>query len=315
MRTLPMLAIAIMVVAVVPWWGVTQAQPRTFRDCAQCPEMVELPAGAFTMGAAPGEEERENVPPPFRGRSGPQQRMTIGPSFALGKFEVTRGEYAAFVAATNRASAEGCYVFEAGRWRKQPERNWRNPGFEQTDRDPVVCVSWDDADAYVKWLAASTGKNYLLPSDVEGEYAARGGATTAWFWGDGKDEACSYGNFADRKTAAKLNWANDPETTFACADDFSYTAPVGSFKPNGFGLYDMLGNVWEWTGDCWADDLSEVARNRTAAASPYASACPDRVYRGGAWYGAPWDTRAAVRVRAIAKFASIYLGFRVARAP
>src|SRR5207248_2771251 len=129
----------------------------TFRDCVDCPQMVVVPAGRFTMGVVSREEEREGLPDNLRGRSVPQHSVAIRQAFAVGKYDVTREEYEMFAAATNRADADSCYTLNsAGQFVQTKGPGWRNPGFTQTSRDPVVCVSWDDAQAYLAWLSQKT---------------------------------------------------------------------------------------------------------------------------------------------------------------
>lgn len=285
-----------------PWLG---------KDCPQCPDMVSIPLGSFTMGAPPGEEEREKLPQQFQGRASPRRAVTISQRFSLGRYEVTRAQYSAFAAATGRASDLSCYAYGTdGKWVDQPGLSWLNPGFPQSDSDPVVCVSWNDAMAYVEWLSRTTGKTYRLPSETEWEYAARAGTGTARHWGDGRNEACRFANVADLTAAQKLNWKNDPDNVFQCSDNFTWTAPVGRFQPNGFGLYDMLGNVWEWVEDCWNDNYQGASSGQEARRG---GNCGLRVARGGGWGSVPRNVRAANRSRDPAGNRNSSLGFRVAR--
>ena len=141
-----------------------------FRDCPGCPEMVVVPGGSFMMGSPPGEAGRFN-------NEGPQHRVVIGRPFAVGVFEVTRGEFERFAEGTDHPSGGACWWWdeEQGRAIQRQDRNWRDPGFEQTDRHPVVCVNWEDAQSYVGWLSKKTGHAYRLLSESEWEYAARNG--------------------------------------------------------------------------------------------------------------------------------------------
>ena len=192
------LAVALMV-TLAQALAQTPAPGRSFRDCSNgCPEMVVVPQGSFTMGAPAGEEERENLPNQRRGRAVPQHLVTIRHKFAIGKFDVTRDEYAQFVAETNRPDPDSCITVNAsGTDFIATNGNWHSPGFPQTGRDPVVCVSWDDAQAYVAWLSAKTGHVYRLPTEAEWEYAARAGTTTARYGSDNPAEICRYTNVAD----------------------------------------------------------------------------------------------------------------------
>ncbi|MCW5748096.1 MAG: formylglycine-generating enzyme family protein [Alphaproteobacteria bacterium] len=305
--------LGLMLVLALPWPA--QAQ-RIYRDCPQCPEMVSIPAGSYWMGAPAGEEERENVPPQMRGRSAPQRAVRIEYTFSLGRYEVTREEFGAFVQATGYQTGTSCWGLQpGGKYVEQRGLDWRNPGFPQTARDPVVCVSWADARAYIDWLGRITGKNfYRLPSEAEWEYAARAGKTTARYWGDGPDGACQYANVADLTAAGRYSFVSTPENIFVCSDGYAYTAPVGQFRANAFGLYDMLGNVWEWTGDCWGDDLSRAPLNGSFRGSQgYPGDCSKRVTRGGSFSFHPKFVRAATRFWGFWGYRHDSVGFRVAR--
>ena len=204
----------------------------------------------------------------------PQREVTIAAPFAIGKFEVTFTEWETCVA------NEGCIA------NKSPDdRGWGK------GRRPVINVSWNEARQYVEWLSAMTGKTYRLLTEAEWEYAARAGSTTAYSWGDEVGE-----NNANCK-GCKSEW------------DGKQTAPVGSFEPNGFGLYDMHGNVSEWVQDCHVD-YSKAASDGSAA--PETPGCI-RVLRGGSWSLNQRLMRAAVRLREVPRFASIIIGFRVGR--
>ncbi len=295
--------------------------PKEFRDnCpanAICPEMVLIPHGSFQMGTTDEELERENVPKEYRGWEKPRHPVTIGADFYLGKYAVTLGEFKAFVHSRGPRPAGGCYNWEERREGKfslqfKQDRVWDHPGFPQTDRDPVVCVSYDDAVAYVDWLNLVTGtKAYRLPSEAEWEYAARAGTTTSRFWGDARDPACRFANVADLSLAKHDGIETpDPERYFNCSDGFVFTAPAGSFHDNAFGLYDMLGNAWQWTADCWNDDEKDAPSN---GATRITGDCSRRVVRGGAWYNSPWDVRAGNRGWYDAGSRVTLTGFRVAR--
>ena len=282
-----------------------------FRDCSNgCPEMVMLPQGSFVMGAAPGEEERENVMDYFRGHSVPQHSVTMQHSFAIAKFDVTRDEYAQFVAETNRPDPDSCYgPNESGGESDKKGANWHSPGFPQTGKDPVVCVNWDDAQAYAAWLSAKTGQVYRLPTESEWEYAARAGTTTARYCSDNPAELCRYINHADLDFSEQH--PRESGVNRECRDGFAFTSPVGSFLPNQFGLYDMLGNVWQWTEDCWNDNYKGAPSD---GSSWHDGNCGRRVVRGGAYSNIPGLVRAAVRNRPKSSGRDHSGGFRVARA-
>ena len=263
-----------------------------FRDCPDCPEMVVIPAGRFTRGS-PMEEKAWAV---SHGAlmiavadEAPQHAVSLRP-FALGKYDVTRAEYAAFVRATGRSAGDGC-GHDGAKWEKRPSVSWQAPGFDQTDRDPVVCVDWQDAQAYVAWLNGQLHESaYRLPSEAEWEYAARAGTTTRFFWGD--DDADT-----DRNAWFKGNSGGR-------------THPVGSKPANAFGLYDMAGNVWQWTQDCYAETYASAPSDGSAAEP--GNSCM-RVDRGGSWFYPPWTLRSAARERNPAAYRDIMMGFRVAR--
>jgi formylglycine-generating enzyme required for sulfatase activity len=276
------------------------------RDCAQCPEMVAVPAGQFVMGVAPGEEERANLPAEFRNRSEPQRRVSVKP-FSAGKFEVTRGEYRVFAEATGR-TGEGCFAWRGDAFVMEPSNSWRNPGFPQDDAHPVTCVSWEDASAYVVWLSQRTGRKYRLLTEAEWEYAARAGTTTTRFWGDDPDKTCDYANGADRSTAAGVPGAGSWYAA-NCDDRHPYTGPVGSFRPNAFGLHDMLGNVEEWTEDCWVGHFRGAPVDGSAVT---AGDCSLRAVRGGSWDDAPVGVPSAYRVGSPTTVRVYRRGFRVA---
>ena len=259
-----------------------------FRDCPACPEMVVVPAGKFTMGSPKGEKGRQSD-------EGPQRRVTIRRPFAVGSYEVTRGEFARFVKATGHSTGKSCSVWSwrDKKWNLSSGLSWRNPGFEQTDRHPVACVNWHDAQAYVRWLSRRTGKRYRLLSEAEWEYAARAGTTTRYHWGDAVGR-----NLANCKNCGS-RW------------DGKRTAPVGSFAPNGFGLHDMHGNMWERVADCWYGD--HVGAPSDGSASITGRSCSYRVRRGGSWDTYSLYTRAARRRYDFVQNRTYDVGFRVAR--
>jgi formylglycine-generating enzyme required for sulfatase activity len=269
--------------------------------------MVVIPAGQFTMGVAPDEEERENLDTAFRGRSQPPHRVTVR-SFAAAKFELTRREFRAFAEATGHLG-DSCFVWNGSDFELDPRKDWRNPGYAQEDTHPVACVSWDDAQAYTRWLSRQTGKAYRLLSEAEWEYAARAGTTTSRYWGDDANRACDYANGADAAATAQLpaarRWGSAP-----CNDRHAHTAPVGSYRANAFGLHDMLGNVGEWTQDCWNAHYSGAPADQRAWT---AGDCALRAVRGGAWDDAPTGLRAAFRVGSPTTIRLYSRGFRVAR--
>jgi formylglycine-generating enzyme len=285
------------------------------RDIPDGPELVLIPKGTFTMGVPSQEEEREGVPKQFRGWSAPRRAVNIAEPFWLGRYPVTRGQFAAFVADKGYKTADEALTYEPddkGKWeyKLRKPRDWRNAGFPQTDHDPVVCVSHEDATEYVKWLQDITGKPYRLPSEAEWEYAARAGTTTARFWGDGRSDAARYAKIADRALMARMNRSFDAERFFDSDSGYPFTAPAGTFLPNPFGLYDMLGNVWEWTADCWNEDLNGQPTDGSARTT---GDCSRRVVRGGSWGSDPRGVRAGDRDWYSTGDRNDYTGIRVAR--
>jgi len=269
----------------------------TFMDCETCPRMVVIPSGSFMQGSPVTEIDREQ-------NEGPQHAVNIPYSLAVGQFEVTRGEFARFVSESGYESS-GCWIYD-GTWSIKNGHNWLSPGFPQEDNHPVTCVSWEDAKAYVGWLNEKTGKNYRLLSSSEWEYVARSGTESSRSWGDDAVSACQSANVADLSTE-KLYPGWD---VFSCSDGYNYTAPAGSFLPNGFGVYDMLGNVFEWVDDCWNDGYHGAPNDGSAWTS---GDCTYRMLRGGSWFSEPKFVRSAFRNRFEPDYRSSTFGFRVAR--
>ncbi len=254
------------------------AATKTFTDCAQCPEMVEIPAGTFLMGSPPSEAGR------FPNEA-PQHSVTLR-AFAVGRYEVTWDEWNACVAAGSCPSAD--------------DLGWGG------GRLPVINVSWTDVQTYLAWLRRVTGKDYRLLTEAEWEYAARAGTTSRYSFGDSEAELCAYANGADQSAkASHSDWQAS-----SCSDGFVRTAPVGSLKPNKFGLYDMHGNVWEWVQDCFAESYDGAAVD---GAAQTAGDCSIRTLRGGAWYSTPSVLRSASRGKAALNTRSFVFGFRLAR--
>ena len=271
------------------------------KDCADCPELVIIPAGQFVMGSDTKKAALAQAVDPSEG---PQHKVAVR-SFAAGRYAVTKGQFAAFVRATHyRTEAEqsgGCFARGGDKWTNHREFQWREVGFAQADDHPVVCVSWTDAQAYAQWLTQTTRQSYRLLSESEREYATRAGSTTVFWWGDTLDsERANYDT-----TAADYRGSNKGVWRKA-------TVPVSSFSPNPFGLYNVHGNVWEWVQDC----QHTTYVGAPADGSAWVKACQaldKRVQRGGAWAGEPAALRASSRAWFTADFRSNAGGFRVAR--
>ena len=280
----------------------SQAPGTAFRDCPECPEMIVLPGGSFTMGS-PSSEAGRNPD------EGPTRRVTIGDGLAVGIHEVTRAEFAAFASATGFPEGNSCWTFENGDGRDRSGRSWRNPGYRQGDDDPVVCVSWEDARAYVEWLSRKTGERYRLLSEAEWEYAVRAGSDARYSFGDdlAGREICRHGNGAD--LAAKRRYSG--WRVVDCDDGYVMTAPVGQLRANAFGLHDGHGNVWEWVDDCYHDSYAGAPSDGSARTG--GGNCDRRVQRGGAWDSFPEFLRSAMRDKFQPGNRSVKVGFRVAR--
>lgn len=277
------------------------------RDCDVCPDMVSIPGGEFMMGSPAGDSEA--------GDSERPQRLVRVKTFALGKTEVTVAQWREFARvsgyqtqAERNVQAQGCNTWEAddGAWAWREGRSWRRPGWSQKDNEPVVCISWVDAQAYVRWLDQSSGvKGWRLPSEAEWEYAARAGSKTPRYWGD-DEVSCVFANGTDRTIGPRGRvWAERA----ICKDGYWFAAPVGNYRPNAWGLYDMLGNVWEWVQDCflpYAGAPSDGSAQET-------SDCRGRVLRGGAWDEPPAVLRSAERFWLGSGNRNSNVGLRVAR--
>lgn len=279
-------------------------------DCGDCPAVVVIPPGRFVMGLRQQDFEREKVPTMHAPNELPLHGVTLQNPFALGRSEVTRGQFTAFAEDTGY-EPEGCRILDrtTGQWRDEPDRSWRDPGFDQTDNDPVVCVNWDDATQYVEWLSTVTGQRYRLPTETEWEYAARAGTNISRYWGTDRDAACTHANIAGTEVAQSHTWRN-AVALFDCNDGHVYTAPIQSFTPNPFGLYDILGNVREWTDDCWNENYRGAPID---GAAWQAGNCNRRVLRGGSWDDAASSVRAARRFNQPLQQRRADQGFRVAR--
>jgi formylglycine-generating enzyme required for sulfatase activity len=254
----------------------------TFVECSGCPEMVAIPAGEFLMGSKPSDiavlaKEQsfwENV---FKSED-PQHKVVIRRPFAVGRFAVTFAEWDACLA------DGGCNGYRP-----------KDEGWGRVTR-PVINVSWDDAKAYAEWVSRKTGKTYRLLSEAEREYVTRAGTTTAFWWG----------------SSISISQANYEGTPDGLKGRMK-TVPVDSFEPNPWGLYDVHGNVSEWTADCWHDDYQGAPSDGSA----WTTACNDqeeRVTRGGSWGSQSFNVRAASRAaRSNTDQKAWFFGFRLAR--
>lgn len=251
------------------------ASAETFRDCTLCPEMTIIPAGAFRIGSPEEETGRE-------AHEGPRIEIPIAKPFALSVAEITVGQFRAFADATGYPADGPCFTFDGLNWDARPGFSWAAPGYVQTDDHPAACLNLEDATAYARWLSRKTGATYRLPTEAEWEYAARAGR-------DGHRippaDLCDAANGAAQESG--FDYRNR-----ACRDGHAYAAPVRAYPANGFGLYGMLGNLLEWTQDCYAPDHT----NADPAGGPNPSGdCRYRVMKGGNWAAAPQHLRPANR--------------------
>ncbi len=244
-----------------------------FKDCPECPDVVILPEGFYQAGSPPDETGRT---PDERTVT----RVAIEKPFAIGRLELLRGEFEAFVAQTNYASATQCNL-----GKRRGKFNWKQPGLEQDPRHPVTCLSQDDAEAYLKWLSVKSDREYRLPTEAEWEYAARAETTTPFWTGD-----------ALLRQQANIGRTRDG------------TTPAGSFDMNNFGLADMVGSLWEMTSDC---------KPPAVPTTPQAGVPPppcERLIKGGGWNSPLSTGRHAARQWQLDTTVYNYIGIRVVRA-
>ena len=282
--------------ALTPASVVAPAPGTVFRDCPTCPSMVVLPAGRFQQGSSRAEGGSSYEMP--------AHWVNIQRPLGMSLNVVTVGEFQQFIAATGR-DMQGCDTYD-GEWKSRPDGSWKSPGFQQTGTHPVTCVSWDDAQAYARWLSGKTGHQYRLPSASEWEYAARSGGEAVLPWGANAAAACASANVADASAAQRYpGW-----TVFGCNDGYVYTAPVGSFKTNSFGLNDMLGNVFQWTEDCWQADYVGAPIDGSAL---NAGDCSEHELRGGSWFSTPAYVRTNYRNHFAAGYRTSSVGIRLVK--
>ena len=284
-----------------------------------------IPPGEFMMGTTPAQLDLvESFDPAFRKDGSqdeqPQHRVRISKPFYLGVYEVTKGQFAQFVLATGyqtdaEKDGQGGWGWNETKERfegRLPQYNWHNAGFTQPDDHPVGNISWNDAVAFCKWISEKEGKDYRLPTEAEWEYACRAGTSTLYSNGDDPERLVEVANVAD--ATAKPPWKHELDHSYLTANDgFVFSSPVGSFKPNPFGLYDMHGGVWEWCADHYAVDAYQGRAGVTT--DPLVLEGDHRVRRGGCWVGSARIARSSDRYGDTTDNRDLGLGFRVARAP
>ncbi len=250
----------------------------TNAECVTCLIFETIEPATFTMGA---DVQGNQMGPDEL----PAVEITIAKPFMMAVTQVTRAQFAIFAEETGHRPRLGCWTYTQYGWAQDETANWRDPGFAQTETDPVVCVSREDALAYSTWLSERDGKTYRLPSEAEWHLASTA-HLPAPFWGSRYD-VCNFGNVPDLTSKNKTAKAGEP-----CSDGALYTAPVASYKPNPNGLFDMIGNAWEWTADCWTGSYEGLPGDGTPLTDP---ACAEYALRGHSWTDAPGPVRPETR--------------------
>ncbi len=255
--------------------AVVLAEP-PYKEPSTGMDFVFVKGGCYQMGDSVGDGDPNERP----------VHEACVSDFSIGKLEVTNQQFRQFSPQHNSGKSQGATLNE--------------------DNQPVVNVSWEDAVAFAKWLSQKSGQTFRLPTEAEWEYAARAGSNQSHFWGNDPDQACKYANVAD--ITAKKVWAK--WTTFACDDGFAVSAPVGSFIPNNFGLYDVLGNAWEWCEDVYnSEAYTKLPKDNPV----YGGSGEYRVMRGGGWSNGPLGVRSSHRVGLSPDFGHHALGFRLVK--
>jgi formylglycine-generating enzyme len=281
-------------------------------------ELIYIEGGSFNMGQTEKEKQwliseygQEDYDRLYNDEMPRKLKRVDG--FWMGKHPVTVAQFRQFVNATGHrttaerlGSGQGMYVNDCA-WKDIDGVTWRNPGFPQRDDHPVVLVSWDDAVAFCSWISDRTGRRMTLPTEAQWEYACRAGTSTVFFWSNSPDDGEGYLNAAD-KSGNPCGEGYRYTHSFNFDDGFIYTSPVGHFKPNAWGLYDMLGNVWEWCNDWYGSDYYRTSPERNPSGPASGSF---RVYRGGSWFLHPGSCRPAYRGWFTPGFRFTFLGFRL----
>ena len=283
------------------WFLPGAGKSEWFKDLEGGPEMVVVPAGSFMMGSPENELERESWQ---KGTESPNHRVMVPRPFAVGRFAITQVQFAIFDFTSGPIIEDGVHVLTEAGWKFDPKKSWCDPGFAQDNSHPVVCVNWNDAQAYIGWLNGQfAGRPYRLLSEAEWEYARRAGTCTPFWWGSSitQEQANYNGNIVYGVGGLQGGYREK-------------TMPVESFQPIPWGLYQVHGNVWEWCEDCWNDsyeDKPHILKQNGGAWTTGDDKC--RVLRGGSWSDKPADIRAAYRGRHSTGNRYNAYGFRVAR--
>jgi formylglycine-generating enzyme required for sulfatase activity len=273
------------------------------------PQMIVVPIGQFVMGSPENQPGR-------KANEGPQRSLALSQGFAIARSEISVGEFANFIDSagyvTEIEQFGGSAVQDQATPRLSNSRaaQWRldHQGAPAKARDPVIHISFADAQAYAAWLSSQTGKRYRLPTEAEFEYALRGKRQTPYWWGESTPSKVVENLSGDGDRGANENRF---ELAFAnYRDGFWGPAPIASFLPNAFGLYDLSGNVSEWVLDCWHESYQRAPEDFQAWVNP---GCAQRVIRGGSWGSGPAQARSAARRAMQANTGSPMVGFRVVR--
>jgi formylglycine-generating enzyme required for sulfatase activity len=286
-------------------------------------KLVLIPAGTFMMGSADNDKEAYD-------EEKPQHKVTISKAFYLGKYDVTRGQFRKFAedsgyeTEAERVGKGGAYDSGKGQFFNDVRgRSWKDPGYSQTDSHPVVNVTWNDAKRFCAWLSEKEAKRYDLPTEAEWEFACRAGTSSRYYFGDDEAGLQKYANVADLSLKAKWDYSNisikdyqkglaDWFERVSWDDGYPFTAPVGQFMPNGFGLYDMHGNIYQWCQDWYGRDYYTNSDNSDPKGPSMGVA---RVLRGGSFDNYPRRCRAARRGRDAPGYRYYSIGFRLRLRP
>jgi formylglycine-generating enzyme required for sulfatase activity len=284
-------------------------------------KLVLLAPGQFLMGFS--DDDLNNIASAYAltaseedylNAGHPRHRVRITKPFYIGTHEVSRGQFQQFVESTDyKTDSErdgiGGYGWDEAEYQfvvRDPKNNWRETGFPQTDDHPVTNVTWGDCVSFCKWLSKKEGKSYRLPTEAEWEYACRAGTKTPYCFGGNQEDVVMYSNVADASAKKKFpHW----QRVVSADDGYAFSAPVGRFRPNAYGIFDMHGNVQEWCHDWFHFDYYLT----TASDDPVGpNSGNDRVIRGGDFGCNPWCARSAFRSHATPDTRAAYIGFRVA---
>ena len=299
-------------VALITAASASAQEPGTvIQDCDDCPRVVVIPAGGFVMGTPVGAYEVNE-----ESGEGPPIRISIRSAFAIGETEVTIGQFRAFVDATGYDAGSGCNVINDSNT-EDLDASWQKPVQPRRPKDnhPVSCIDFAASVAYADWLSDITGQTYRLPSESEWEYAARAGTTAPRPWGANNSFegvsislTCEHANAYDGESQKDYTL---PWPYARCNDGYADVAPVASFAASAYGLYDMMGNLWERVQDCYT--TSYWGRPPDESAWVWNGGCERRVVRGGGWYSRPTNVRPARRASGSPDGRGNDLGFRVVR--